>query len=205
MENVLFKISFPAEFHAQTAVEAAIALHPLVSGRLDDIERIVIETQESGHRIINKTGPLDNPADRDHCLQYMVAVPLLKGSLAASDYEDDAAADPRIDRLRGKMEVVINEQFTRDYLDPAKRSIGNALRVHFRDGTATERIVVEYPVGHRRRRAEGLPLLIEKFERSVNGCLPVQQARELRAVCGDVSRLYAMPVDQFMDLLHTRR
>ncbi|MBL8851723.1 MAG: bifunctional 2-methylcitrate dehydratase/aconitate hydratase, partial [Planctomycetaceae bacterium] len=129
MEHVLFKISFPAEFHAQTAVEAAIVLHPQVVGRLRDIDRIILETQESGHRIINKTGRLDNPADRDHCLQYMVAVPLLKGSLTAADYEDDVAADPRIDDLRGKMDVVMNDQFTRDYLDPAKRSIGNAIQV----------------------------------------------------------------------------
>src|SRR5688500_17298478 len=131
MEHVLFKISYPAEFHAQTAVEAAIALHPQVRGRLADIDRIIIETQESCHRIINKTGPLHNPADRDHCLQYMVAVPLIKGSLTASDYEDAAAADPQIDALRGRMEVVVNDQFSQDYLDPARRSIGNAIQVRF--------------------------------------------------------------------------
>jgi len=203
MENVLFKISFPAEFHAQTAVEAAIALHPQVNGRLGEIERIVIETQESGHRIINKTGPLDNPADRDHCLQYMVAVPLIKGSLAASDYEDEVANDSRIDELRDKMEVVTNDQFTRDYLDPEKRSIGNAIRITFRDGTQTERVAVEYPVGHHRRRAEGLPLLIAKFEQSIEGKLPAGQAREFVEVCQDAGRLHATPVERFMDLLQT--
>ena len=135
MENILFKISFPAEFHAQTAVEAALNLHPQVAGRLADVERIIIETQESGKRIIDKTGPLDNPADRDHCIQYMVAVPLILGRLTASDYEDEVALDPRIDALREKMEVSENKQFTIDYLDPAKRSIGNSLQVFFKDGT----------------------------------------------------------------------
>jgi 2-methylcitrate dehydratase PrpD len=203
MEHVLFKISFPAEFHAQTAVEAAIALHPQVSGRISEIERIVIETQESGHRIINKTGSLDNPADRDHCLQYMVAVPLLKGSLDASDYEDAAAADPRIDELRARMEVVVNDQFSKDYLDPAKRSIGNALQVFFRDGSATERIAVEYPIGHRRRRAEGIPLLIAKFEQNVRGALPPATADAVLELCHDSARLASTPVHRFMDLLQT--
>src|SRR5687768_7373146 len=175
MEHVLFKISFPAEFHAQTAVEAAIALHPQVRDRLDDIERVVIETQESGKRIIDKTGPLDNPADRDHCLQYMVAVPLIKGTLTADDYEEFAAADPRIDALRSKMNVVENARFTTDYLDPSKRSIGNAVTVHFADGTSTDRVAVEYPIGHRRRRAEGIPLLLEKFEGNVRGHFSARQ------------------------------
>ncbi len=154
MENILFKVSYPAEFHAQTAVEAAVQLHPQVRDRLDTVERIEIETQEAGMRIIDKTGPLANPADRDHCLQYMVAVALLKGGLTAGDYEDEAAADPRIDGLREKMHVVENERFTRDYLDPEKRSIANAVRVFFRDGASTGRVEVEYPLGHRRRRAE---------------------------------------------------
>jgi 2-methylcitrate dehydratase PrpD len=167
MENILFKISFPAEFHAQTAVEAALALHPRVAPRLSEVERVVIETQESGKRIIDKTGPLGNPADRDHCLQYMVAVPLIRGGLSADDYEDAAAADPRIDALRARMEVVENPDFSRDYLDPDRRSIGNAVTVHFADGTATPRIAVEYPVGHRRRRKEGTPLLMEKFEKAL--------------------------------------
>lgn len=203
MEHVLFKISFPAEFHAQTAVEAAITLHPQVSRRLAEIDRIVIETQESGHRIINKTGPLDNPADRDHCLQYMVAVPLIKGSLTAADYEDAAAADPRIDELRQKMEVVVNDQFTRDYLDPAKRSIGNAIQIHYRDGSATERVAVEYPVGHRRRRTEGLPLLIAKFDQSLAGRVPPAQSRSIRDLLHDRRRLESTPVHAFMDLLQT--
>ena len=200
MEQILFKISFPAEFHAQTAVEAAITLHPQVVGRLDQIERILIETQESGKRIIDKTGPLNNPADRDHCLQYMVAVPLLKGALTAEDYEDSVAGDPRIDLLRSKMEVVENLDFTRDYLDAAKRSIGNSVRVFFRDGTTTERIAVEYPVGHRRRRAEGIPLLLAKFEKNLRGRIATGEADEILKVCSDRQRLEATSVDRFMDL-----
>ncbi|MDQ3621874.1 MAG: bifunctional 2-methylcitrate dehydratase/aconitate hydratase, partial [Verrucomicrobiota bacterium] len=200
MEHVLFKISFPAEFHAQTAVEAALALHPQVAGRIDEIERIVIETQESGKRIIDKTGPLANPADRDHCLQYMVAVALLNGALTAGHYEDAVAADPRIDALRAKMEVVENEQYTRDYLDASKRSIGNAVQVFFRDGTATERIAIEYPIGHRRRRAEGLPLLLAKFEQALRARVPSRQADALLALCADRARLEATPVREFMEL-----
>jgi 2-methylcitrate dehydratase PrpD len=182
-------------------VEAAIALNPLVASKLREIDRILIETQESGHRIINKTGPLDNPADRDHCLQYMVAVPLIRGTLTADDYEDAAAADPLIDELRGKMEVVVNDRFSRDYLDPAKRSIGNAIQVRFRDGTATERVAVEYPIGHRSRRREGVPLLIEKFEQNVRRALPAEQAVAVFTLCEDVSRLHNTPVNEFMDLL----
>jgi len=201
MENVLFKISFPAEFHAQTAVEAAIALHPQLAHRLDEIDRIVIETQESGQRIINKTGPLNNPADRDHCLQYMVAIPLIKGSLAAEDYEDGAAADSRIDALRARMEVTVNDQFTQDYLDPAKRSIGNAIQVRFRDRTSTERVAVEYPIGHRRRRAEGVPLLFAKFEANLRVGLPAANAEAVRELCYDATRLAKTPVAEFMGLL----
>ena len=200
MEHVLFKISFPAEFHAQTAVEAAIALHPQVAPRLGDIARIVIETQESGKRIIDKTGPLANPADRDHCLQYMVAVPLLKGSLTAGDYEDTVAADPRLDVLRAKMEVVENAGYTRDYLDPAKRSIGNAVQVFFSDGTATERVAIEYPVGHRRRRKEGVPLLLAKFEQALRDRIPVRAAETILSLCADRARLEATPVRDFMGL-----
>ena len=200
MEHVLFKISFPAEFHAQTAVEAAVTLHPQVAGRLAEIERIVIETQESGKRIIDKTGPLANPADRDHCIQYMVAVPLLRGGLTADDYEDAAAADPRLDALRARMEVVENAGYTRDYLDPSKRSIGNAVQVFFRDGTATGRVAVEYPIGHRRRRAEGVPVLMAKFVRSLRGKLPARQADAILDLCGDPARLDATPVQRFMDL-----
>lgn len=200
MENVLFKISFPAEFHAQTAVEAAITLHPQVSSRLSEIERIVVETQESGKRIIDKTGPLSNPADRDHCLQYMVAVPLLKGSLTAEDYEEAAAADPRIDALRARMEVVENIGFTEDYLDPKKRSIGNAIQVFFRDGSATERVAVEYPIGHRRRRQEGVPLLIAKFEKNLFSRISQRPATRILGLCGNRESLEITPVHQFLDL-----
>ncbi len=201
MEQILFKISFPAEFHAQTAVEAAIQLHPQVSQRLDQIERIVIETQESGKRIIDKTGPLDNPADRDHCIQYMAAIPLLKGSLTAEDYEDGVAKDPRIDQLRARMEVVENSQFTRDYLDPSKRSIGNAIQVFFRDGAKTERVSVEYPVGHRRRRQEGIPLLLAKFEKNLRGRIPSPQADSILELCNQRAVLEKTPVHRLMELL----
>jgi 2-methylcitrate dehydratase len=200
MEHVLFKISFPAEFHAQTAVEAAITLHPQVASRLEEIERIVIETQESGKRIIDKTGPLANPADRDHCIQYMVAAPLAKGSLTAEDYEDDTASDPRIDALREKMYVIENTDYTRDYLDPAKRSIGNAVQVFFQDGTHTERIAVEYPIGHRRRRAEGVPVLLAKFEQALRAHLPEESAEKILALCSDRTDLSATPVQDFAAL-----
>ncbi|WP_242823834.1 bifunctional 2-methylcitrate dehydratase/aconitate hydratase [Sulfobacillus thermosulfidooxidans] len=163
IEHVLFKISYPAEFHGQTAVEAAIQLHPLVSQRLDDIAEIVIETQESAMRIINKTGPLQNPADRDHCLQYMTAVGLLKGSLTAEDYLDEAAMNPEIDRLRAKMTVKENPQFSQDYLDPEKRSIANAIQIYFQDGSMTPKITVEYPIGHRNRRHEAEEPLMQKL------------------------------------------
>jgi 2-methylcitrate dehydratase len=201
MENILFKISFPAEFHAQTAVEAALKLYPQVTKRLGDVVRIVIETQESGKRIIDKSGPLHNPADRDHCIQYMVAVPLIFGRLMASDYEDEIAFDPRIDRLREKMEVTENAQFTVDYLDPAKRSIGNSVQVFFGDGTQTERVTVDYPVGHRRRREEGIPKLLEKFERNLRGRIPPRKANAILELCGDRGRLESTPVHRFMELL----
>ncbi len=201
MENVLFKISYPAEFHAQTAVECAMALHGEVAGRLDDVDRIVIETQEPGVRIIDKTGPLTNPADRDHCIQYMVAVPLLFGRLTADDYEDAVAADPRIDRLRARMQVRESSQFTRDYYDPDKRSIGNAVQVHFRDGTATRRVEVEYPIGHRRRRAEGLPLLLEKFRSAVARRFPPRQSERIQALFADPARLDALPLNELMAAL----
>ncbi len=200
MENVLFKISFPAEFHAQTAVEAALALHPKVRDRLDEIERIEIDTQEAGVRIIDKSGPLANPADRDHCLQYMVAVPLIFGRLTADDYEDGVAADPRIDRLRQAIVVRENPEFSRDYMDPEKRAIGNALQVFFTDGSATERVVAEYPIGHRRRREEGIPLLVEKFERALATRLGPEQAGRIVEACGDQARLEETPVDEFVDL-----
>ena len=200
MENVLFKISFPAEFHAQTAVECAVRLHPAVRDRLDEIDRIVVETQEAGIRIIDKTGPLGNPADRDHCLQYMVAVPLIFGTLTAEHYEDHIASDPRIDALRARMEVVENRQFSADYLDPAKRSIGNAVQVFFKDGSSTERIAIEYPIGHRRRRAEGIPLLLDKFNDAITGHFPPKRAAAIKTACMDQDTLEQMPVNAFMDL-----
>ena len=201
MENVLFKISYPAEFHAQTAVEAAMSLHEEVKDRLQEIDRIVIETQEPAVRIIDKTGPLDNPADRDHCLQYMTAVPLVFGRLTAADYEDTVARDPRIDVLRARMEVRENEDFTRDYYDPQKRYIGNAITVYFGDGTSTRRVQVDYPVGHRLRRAEGIPLLRKKFASSINPKVKLGQWQMLEQLYEDREQLDAMPVDDFVALL----
>jgi 2-methylcitrate dehydratase len=198
MENVLFKISFPAEFHAQTAVECAMRLHPEVRGRLDAIERIVIETQEPGVRIIDKTGPLANPADRDHCIQYMVAIPLIHGRLTAADYEDAVARDPRVDALRGRMEVRENPQFTADYYAPDKRFISNAIQVFFKDGTRTQRIQVDAPIGHRRRRAEGYPALREKFRASLPPVFPEKQCRRIEALFADPATLDATPVDGFV-------
>ena len=198
MENVLFKISYPAEFHAQTAVECAMQLHPQVKDRVDSIERIVIETQEPGVRIIDKTGPLGNPADRDHCIQYMVAVPLIFGRLGAQDYEDGIALDPRIDCLRARMEVRENPQFTADYYAPDKRFIGNAIQAFFRDGSSTPRIQVDYPVGHRKRRAEGYPLLVRKFESAVAALYPERQCRRIAALFADSARLDATAVDDFV-------
>jgi len=200
MENVLFKISFPAEFHSQTACEAAVTLHPQVVGKFDQIEKIVIETQESGVRIIDKTGPLNNPADRDHCIQYMVAVPLIKGNLTAEDYEDSVAADPLIDQLRDKMEVVENKQFTVDYLDASKRSIGNSVQVFFKDGSKTEKVSVEYPIGHRRRRAEGIPVLKAKFERNLATRLSPKKSAKILEICATQATLENTPVNEFMDL-----
>lgn len=200
MENVLFKISFPAEFHAQTAVECAMALHPAVKDRLDQIERIVIRTHESAIRIIDKKGPLHNPADRDHCIQYMVAVPLIFGRLTAADYEDAVAADPRIDALRNRMECVEDERFSRDYLDPEKRSIANGITVFFKDGSQTEEVVVEYPIGHRRRRDEGIPVLVEKFKTNLARRFPTKQQRAILDVSLDQRRLEALPVNEFVDL-----
>jgi 2-methylcitrate dehydratase len=200
MENVLFKISFPAEFHAQTAVEAALKLHPIVAPRLADVARITIETQEAGMRIIDKTGPLANPADRDHCLQYMVAVPLLLGRLTAEDYEDEVARDPRIDALRAKMVVTENAEFSRDYLDPDKRAIGNAIQVWFADGTRTERVAIDYPIGHRRRRAEGIPQLVTKFERNLATLFGAKQRGAIAAACAEQGRFEELPVEEFMAL-----
>jgi len=200
MEHVLFKISFPAEFHAQTAVECAMQLHPLVKDRLDEIQKIVIRTHESAIRIIDKKGPLNNPADRDHCIQYMVAVPLIFGRLTAADYEDDVARDPRIDALRDKMECVEDKQFSKDYLDPDKRSIANGITVHFRDGVRTDEVVVEYPIGHRRRRKDGIPLLEAKFKANLARRFPSKQVQAILDSCQDQKRLEMIPVNEFVDL-----
>jgi 2-methylcitrate dehydratase len=200
MENVLFKISYPAEFHAQTAVEAAIRLHPQVKERLDDITRIVITTHESAIRIIDKKGPLSNPADRDHCIQYMSAIGLIKGNLTAADYEDDVAADPRVDALRAKMECVELKSWTKDYLDPKKRSIANAIQVFFKDGSKTPNVAVEYPVGHRRRRKEGIPLLEAKFRVNLARKFADKQRNAIYNLCKDQKRLEATPVHEFVDL-----
>jgi 2-methylcitrate dehydratase len=200
MENVLFKISFPAEFHAQTAVEAAVQLHPEVKDRLPDVKKIDIVTHESAIRIIDKKGPLNNPADRDHCIQYMAAIGLMKGDLTAADYEDEVARDPRIDALRAKMRCVENKRYSRDYLDPKKRSIANQLQVFFKDGTATRKVAVEYPVGHRRRRQEGIPLLEAKFRRNLARRFPQERQSAILDLCRDASRLESTPVDKFVDL-----
>jgi 2-methylcitrate dehydratase len=203
MENVLFKISYPAEFHAQTAVEAAMSLHPKVRERLADIERILIETQEPGVRIIDKVGPLANPADRDHCIQYMVAIPLIFGRLGAQDYEDTVACDPRIDALRAKMQVRENAAFTADYYAPDKRYIGNALQVFFKDGSAGERVQVDFPIGHRRRRAEGMPVLVKKFQDSVDAHFSAKQAERIKALFASPAQLDALPVNELMAAMVT--
>src|SRR3954463_6653645 len=199
MEHVLFKISFPAEFHAQTAAEAAMSLHPLVKNRIEDIRQITIRTHEAAIRIIDKKGPLDNPADRDHCIQYMVAVPLIFGRLTAGDYEDEVANDPRIDLLREKINCVEDKQFTKDYHDPEKRSIANALSVEFKDGKKLSEVVVEYPIGHKRRRAEGIPHLVSKFERNLARRFPEKQRKAILDLCMDQKKLEQTPVDEFVD------
>jgi 2-methylcitrate dehydratase len=201
MEHVLFKISVPAEFHAQTAAEAAMALHPVVKNRIEDIARITIRTHEAAIRIIDKKGPLNNPADRDHCIQYMVAVPLIFGRLTASDYEDEVAHDPRIDNLRDKMVCVEDKQFSRDYLDPEKRSIANGLTVEFKDGKKLAEVLVEYPIGHKRRRKEGMPFLVEKFQRNLARRFPAKQQKAILELCMDQKRLEATPVHEFVDLM----
>jgi 2-methylcitrate dehydratase len=200
MENVLFKISFPAEFHAQTAVECAIALHKEVKGRLEEIDKLMIITQESAVRIIDKTGPLHNPADRDHCLQYMVAAGLIFGEITADHYEDTIAQDPRIDRLRDKIVVIEDARYSEDYLDPEKRSIANSVQVFFKDGSATDKVVVEYPIGHRRRRAEGIPLLLKKFEANLSSRLAPSSWKKILDLCLDLVALQATPVDEFTEL-----
>jgi 2-methylcitrate dehydratase len=203
MENVLFKISFPAEFHAQTAVEAAMTLHSQVRQKIEAIERVVIETQEPGVRIIDKTGPLANPADRDHCIQYMVAIPLIFGRLNASDYENDVANDPRVDALRSKMLVKENAKFTEEYYASDKRYIGNAVQVFFEDGSSSERVEVNFPIGHRKRREEGTPVLVRKFESSVAAHFPARQAESIKTMFADHKALAAMTVSDFLAKLVT--
>ena len=200
MENVLFKISFPAEFHAQTAVECAVQLHPQVKPRLDQIAKVVITTQESAIRIIDKSGPLHNPADRDHCIQYMTAIGLIFGELTADHYEDQIARDPRVDLLRAKMSCVEDPRYTKEYLDADKRSIANAVQVFFKDGSSTDKVAVEYPIGHRRRRAEGMPLLVKKFEANLASRFAPAQSSEIMKLCNDHSRLDTTPVDKFADM-----
>ena len=203
MENVLFKISFPAEFHSQTAVEAAMTLHRQIAkaGKtVDDIRKITIRTHEACIRIIDKKGPLNNPADRDHCIQYMVAVPLIFGRLVASDYEDKIAADTRIDTLRDKIVCVEDESFTQDYHDPKKRSIANALTVEFKNGKMLKEVVVEYPIGHARRRKDGIPLLVEKFKTNLARQFPSKQQQSILDVSLDQDKLEAIPVNEYVDM-----
>ncbi|MCS7152353.1 MAG: bifunctional 2-methylcitrate dehydratase/aconitate hydratase [Bacteroidia bacterium] len=201
MENILYKVSYPAEFHGQTAVEAALQLHPQVKGRLEEIEKIVIETQESAVRIIDKPGPFRNPADRDHSLQYMTAVALIYGTLAYEHYEEPIASDPRIHALIQRMEVRENPDFSRDYLDPDKRSIANAVQVFFKNGESTERVLVEYPIGHRRRRAEAVPLLREKFAQAVERAFPGKKARQIYTLIAESPDFLDMDIDELMELL----
>lgn len=201
MENILFKISYPAEFHAQTAVECAIALHPTLQNKWQEIEKIVITTHESAMRIINKTGALHNPADRDHCLQYMVAVALLTGGLNADDYENELTHDPRIEQLRNKMQVNESPAFTKDYLDPEKRSIANSIQVFFKNGEMTDLITVEYPIGHKRRRDDGIPLLRDKFRANMSTHYSMNVVSTLLALFDDMSRLEKTPVNEMMDML----
>ena len=201
MENVLFKISFPAEFHAQTSVEAAVILHEEIKDRIDEIETVEITTHESAIRIISKEGTLNNPADRDHCIQYMTAIGLLKGDLVAEDYEDDVASDPRIDELRSKMVIKEDERYTKEYLEEDKRSIANAIVIHFKDGSSTEKVEVEYPIGHRRRREQGIPLLIEKFKANLSTQFSENRTKEILSLCEDQSTLENSSVIDFMNLM----
>ena len=202
MENILFKLSFPAEFHAQTACEAAVTLHPQVKDRLDQIDSIELTTHDSAIRIISKQGALANPADRDHCLQYMVAVPLIFGELTAEHYEDDFHNNhPLIDTLRDRMKVQEDKQYSADYHDPAKRSIANAIQIFFKDGTHTDKVAVEYPIGHRRRREEGIPVLESKFRQNLLTCFPSGRAERILELCQDRDELESQPVNEFMDML----
>lgn len=200
MENVLFKISFPAEFHAQTAVEAAVKLHHEIKNKFDEIDKIKIITHESAIRIISKEGKLNNPADRDHCLQYMTAIGLIKGDLVAEDYEDSVAKDPLVDSLREKMEIEEDLSFSKDYLDPSKRSIANSLQIFFKDGTCTDIEEVHYPIGHKNRRAEGIPILIKKFEKNLMTQFSEDRVKGIMSLFEDNEKLFNLPVKEFVDL-----
>ena len=205
MENVLFKISFPAEFHAQTAVEAAVALHSKIKDKLDDIKTIEITTHESAIRIISKVGELNNPADRDHCLQYMVAIGLLKGDLVAEDYEDDVASDPRVDALREKMVINEDKRYSEEYHEADKRSIANRIKIHFADGSSTDEVEVEYPIGHKRRREEGIPVLEQKFLKNLEISYDSEKCEEIYALCTDQKKLENTSVIEFQELLSKKQ
>lgn len=202
IENILFKVSYPAEFHAQTAVECAIKLHPQVRDRFDEIRAIHIYTQESAMRIIDKKGDLKNPADRDHCIQYMTAIGLLFGELKPEHYQEETAQDPRIDLLRSKMHVFENEQFSKDYLDPMLRSIANSIQIEFEDGTKIDPVTVEFPLGHRRRREEALPMIMTKCENNLKTCFPKERVASIMQLFQDPERFESRPVALFCDLFH---
>jgi 2-methylcitrate dehydratase len=200
MENILFKLSFPAEFHSQTAVECAVKLHPQIKDRINDIDKIILTTHESAIRIISKEGELHNPADRDHCLQYMVAIGLLKGDLTADDYEDEVAQNPTIDKLRNKMEVVEDKHYSSDYHDPEKRSIANAIQIFFKDGASTDKIEVEYPIGHKFRREEGVPVLEDKFVSNLNTQFDTEKTNKIFNLCKDRTSLEELDVVRFIEM-----
>ena len=201
MENILFKISYPAEFHAQTAVECALTLHSQVNNKLDQIEKIIVRTQEPAMRIISKKGPLHNPADRDHCLEYMIAIPLIYGELTAEHYEDTIASNEKIDFLRGKMQVTEDKQFSIDYLDPEKRSIANAIQIIFKDGTSTEEVVVEYPIGHKRRRIDGIPLLVNKFKMAMENHYSPEKATKIITLSLAEKSMLTMSISEWIEKL----
>ena len=200
MDNILYKVNFPAEFHAQTAVEAAVKLHHEIKNKFDEIDKIKIITHESAIRIISKEGKLNNPADRDHCLQYMTAIGLIKGDLVAEDYEDSVAKDPLVDSLREKMEIEEDLSFSKDYLDPSKRSIANSLQIFFKDGTCTDIEEVHYPIGHKNRRAEGIPILIKKFEKNLMTQFSEDRVKGIMSLFEDNEKLFNLPVREFVDL-----
>ncbi|MBT5978565.1 MAG: bifunctional 2-methylcitrate dehydratase/aconitate hydratase [Gammaproteobacteria bacterium] len=201
MENILFKISFPAEFHAQTAVECAVLLYPEIKEKLNEIERIEVTTHESALRIIDKTGALDNPADRDHCMQYMLAVAMIKGDLVAEFYEDSFhQQNSLIDKLRNKMILKEDKRYSKDYLADDKRSIANALQIFFKDGGQTDKVEVEYPIGHRNRRQEGIPLLERKFFNSLKSIYSKEHSDRIYSLCLDKEKTEQTPVNEFMDM-----